>query len=92
MLTQLTKQPTVPLTMKSKKQTKIVTLNVLVQIGETGVPYYTVSVPQHQKVGYFAKKRFLKGVCGKTFCPSLIYALTQDSVLETISPVKGVIK
>lgn len=79
---------------RSKLTPHIVTLKVMVQYNplDQHQIFYSVSASKPRKIGFFGKKRFFDKLTGKTFCPSLIYALTQDTVLEAISPVKGMIK
>lgn len=78
----------------SHLQPHIITLKVMVSYNplDQHQVYYSVAPGKLKPAGFFAKKRHHSHIVGKAFCPSLIFALTQDAVLEAISPVKGEIK
>lgn len=69
-------------------KTKIVNIQVLVELGEGYKPFYSIAVHSSKSVGFFAKRSFRKNVTGHASCASLIYALTQDEVLESIHTSK----
>jgi len=79
---------------KSKLIPHIVNIKVLVYHtpSDPHSVFYSVCVGKLKPAGFFANRLFKKNVIGKTHCTSLIFALTQDAVLEAISPVKGVIR
>lgn len=66
---------------------EIVTIKVLVHTcSNCSVPYYTLHVDERHLATSHEVQHVLENQTGRYMIPNLIEALTQDSVLEAVSP------
>ncbi len=68
-------------------QHTVVNVKIMISVSPScSIPYYTIAMTKPHKAGFYEVARVQKNQVGRGYVNSLIEALTQDPVLETISP------